>query len=335
MSKLKNITLYTSIPVSISRIIQGKENGVAYQTACIDSWEKAGLRVVSVNCGAELEQLKDRGLRAKFVSNGTQKDRTQIATFLSFITDSAADIAGIINADCLLVHDRTFVESITRAAQNSIVLFERLNLDSNTMRPTGQHCYGFDAFFFDTGFIHKLKRIGSWQIGQTFWDYWFPLIMVHAGAKLKIAAPNLIHVNHDVRWGWENWSANATELRGSLLSLPNFDCAFPEDFVTATTKKQTKSEFARFVFSWLRLSAEKVKLSAEGTQGEFFDRLFSALAEPEEPQFKYKLSRWTSFQHRRFKSTLNQLRRWSAPYGSFPPGDVFHEIFEDHDIKKS
>src|SRR5262249_26261569 len=158
-------------------------------------------------------------------------------------------------------------------AQNSIVLFERLNLDPNTMRPTGQHHCGFDAFFFDTRFIRKLERSGSWRIGQTFWDYWFTLIMVYAGAKLKINSPSLLHVNHG-QWHLESWDANATELRTRLLALRNFETHFPKDFVATIKKSQMKGEFANYVFSWLMSTAERVKLSAEGTEDEFFYRLF-------------------------------------------------------------
>src|ERR1035437_403254 len=233
MTNPKRMTVYTSIPPSIMRIVQGKEISTAYQNACINSWREAGLRVVSVNCESEIRQLKERGIPVEYVSNGSQRNQSKIAKFLSLIAGSGEPVAGIINADCLLIHYYDFVGAISRAAQNSIVLFERLNLNPSTMRPTGEHCYGFDAFFFDTRFIGDFKSSGSWLIGQPYWDYWFPLMLINAGAKLKISAPGLVHVNHDVSWKWADWGTNATELRTSLLQLCNFDTAFPKDFVNA------------------------------------------------------------------------------------------------------
>src|ERR1035437_3748061 len=231
MTNPKRMTVYTSIPPSIMRIVQGKEISTAYQNACINSWREAGLRVVSVNCESEIRQLKERGISGEYVSNGSQRNQSKIAKFLSLIAGSGEPIAGIINAYCLLIHYHDFVGAISRAAQNSIVLFERLNLNPSTMRPTGEHCYGFDAFFFDTRFVSGIKSGSAWLIGQTFWDYWFPLMLTYGGAKLKIFAPALVHINHDTRWSWENWAANLTELRVSLLELHDFDTVFPAEFV--------------------------------------------------------------------------------------------------------
>jgi hypothetical protein len=340
MANSKRVTVYTSIPPSIRRIVQGKEIGTIYQNACINSWREAGLRVVSLNCESEIQQLKERGISVEYVSNGSQSDRSKIANFLSLITESGEPVAGIINADCLLIHYHDFISAISRAAQNSIMLFERLNINPDTMRPTGEHCYGFDAFFFDTRFIGDFKNSGSWLIGQTYWDYWFPLMLMNAGAKLKISAPGLVHVNHDVSWKWADWGTNATELRTSLLLLRNFDTVFPKDFVNAIKKKQTKNKFADFVFSWLRSNAEHVKLSADGTEGEFFYRLFSALSESKEPQFESELRclrilRWRRFQYKRFRGGLAQLRRLAKPR-KFPlQDDELNEPFEEINAKNS
>jgi hypothetical protein len=335
MTNSKGMTVYTSIPPSITRIVQGEEIGATYQNACINSWEEAGFRVVSLNCESEIQQLKERGIRVEFISSGSQSERSKIASFLSLIAESGEPVAGIINADCLLIHYHDFIGAISRAAKNSIVLFERLNINPGTMRPTGEHCYGFDAFFFDTRFIGDLKSSGSWLIGQTFWDYWFPLMQIYAGAKLKISVAGLVHIDHDTGWHWANWGANAMELRKSLLQLHNFETAFPKDFVNAIKKKQTKRKFSDFVFYWLRSTAEQVKLSPAGTEGEFFYRLFSALSESKEPQFESELRclrilRWTRFQYKRFRGRLGQLWR------STLPGDEhkLYELFEEIDTKK-
>jgi hypothetical protein len=332
----QKMTVYTSIPPFIRRTVQAEEIGTTYQNACINSWREAGLRVVSLNSESEIQQLKERGLPVEYVSNGSQSDRSRIAGLLSLIAESDEPVAGIINADCLLIHYRDFVGAISRAAQNSIVLFERLNINPDTMRPTGAHCDGFDAFFFDTRFIGDLKSSSPWRIGQTYWDYWFPLMLIYAGAKLKTSVAGLVHVNHDVRWLWANWSAQATELRTSLLLLPNFETAFPKEFVNAVKKKQTKSKFAYFVFSWLRSNAEHVKLSPGGTEGELFYRLFSSLSKSREPQFESELRwlemlRWTRFQYKRVRGRLAQLRILVHPRKSPLPGDELHELFEEID----
>src|SRR5262249_46291549 len=150
----------------------------------------------------------------------------------SLIAEAGERTAAIINADCLLIHFGNFIETVSRSARDSIVLFERLNVDPATLRPTGMHCYGFDGFFFDTRFIADLEIADSWLIGEPHWDYWFPLSLISAGATLKMAdAPCLLHVNHGIGWRWGTWGTSLSTLRNDLLSLKNLESAFSPDFV--------------------------------------------------------------------------------------------------------
>ena len=262
---------------------------------------------------SEIIALKQRGIGVEFVSNGSQSERSKIATLLSLIADSGDRVAGIINADCLLIHYGDFIETMSRSARDLIVLFERLNLDPANLRPTGAHCCGFDGFFFDTRFIVDLESADSWLIGEPFWDYWFPLLLIYAGARLKMPdAPGLIHVNHELGWRQETLGANLTALRTNLLSWKNLEFAFPRDFVTAVRMKQTKMEFIIFVFSWLRSTAERVRLSLEGTEGDLLYRFLAALSELKEQQFQNELNhlqvaRWGLVKLKAFKAALARL----------------------------
>jgi hypothetical protein len=310
------ITVYTSIPPGFTRLVRGEEAGIAYQNACIDSWKKAGLRVVSLNSESEIHDLKKREIGVEFVSNGTEGGRSKIAGLLSLIAEAEDRVAAIINADCLLIHYGDFIGTMLRSAQNSIVVFERLNLDPATLRPTGGHCYGFDGFFFDTRFIGDLEGIDSWSIGEPFWDYWFPLSLMRGSARLKMpAAPSLMHVNHEINWRAGAWSANLEVLRANLLSMNNLESVFPGDFVTAVRSKQTKFEFVKFLFSWLRSTAERIKLSPEGTEGELLYRFLAGLSESEEQQLRnelgqLQLARWTLFKYRALRGRLARSRKF-------------------------
>jgi hypothetical protein len=309
------ITVYTSISPSLRRTVQGEEIGPAYQDACLNSWKEAGFRIVSLNCDSEIHELKKREIAVEFVSNGSQSERSKIASLLSLIAKSGNGVAAIINGDCLLIHYGEFIETVSRSALESIVLLERLNLAPATLRPTGAHCYGFDGFFFDTRFIVDLESTDSWLIGEPFWDYWFPLSLIHAGARLKMPdAPSLIHVNHEIGWRWGAWGASLTALRTNLLSWKKLESAFPKDFVTAVRMKQTKMEFVNFVFSWLRSTAERVRLSSEGTEGELLYRFLASLSESKEQQFQNELrqlqvARWARFKFKALRATLPRLHK--------------------------
>jgi hypothetical protein len=281
---------------------------------------------VSLNCESEIDVLEKGGMDVEFVSNGSQNERSKIASVLSLIEKRGDPVAAIINADCLLIHYGGFVERISRSALDSIILLERLNLDPATLRPAGGHCYGFDGFFFDTRFIGDLASSDSWLIGEPFWDYWFPLSLIYAGARLKMpSAPGLIHVNHGAGWRWDSWDANLKSLRTSLLSWRDLESTFPEDFVTCVKARQTKSEFGNFVFSWLKSTAEPVKLSAEGTEGELLYRFLAGLSESEEQQLLNELRhlrtvRWILSKLKTCRGKLARLHR--------PPLDPQDEVLE-------
>ena len=125
-------------------------------------------------------------------------------------------------------------------------------------------------------------------------------------------APALIHVNHELSWRQETLGANLKALHTNLLSWENLESAFPRDFVTAVRMKQTKMEFIMFVFSWLRSTAERVRLSLEGTEGDLLYRFLAALSESKEQQFQNELNhlqvaRWGLVKLKAFKAAVARL----------------------------
>ncbi len=275
-------TIYTSIPGELQRHAQQEDYGEVYQRECINSWQEAGLNVVSINPDSELALLKTKGIDVEFVSNGTVNSRTSIGSMLSLILNSGDDIAGIINADCFLMNPGDAVNAALDAAKDSLVLLERLSIDPETMRPTGFYCGGFDGFLFDTRFLKDVKAADAWKIGSPQWDYWFPLVMHIAGAKLKKPdALMLMHLNHPTRWGREEYMGNAVMLWQTLRSM-NLE-RFPHDVareIRSFSGGDNAGEVAveRFldsVASWLVESRESFSLCPPGTAGDFVHRILA------------------------------------------------------------
>src|SRR5579862_5429125 len=169
------IALYTSIPPQLRRAMGKVEYGDAYQKECVDSWISGGFRVVSVNREAEIPFLASKFPQVEFVDSGTDDVRTRIQIFLQKVAASGDGISGIINADCYLLDAGSIADRLRFAAQGSVVLLRRINIDGATMRPTGRKCPGFDGFLFDTSFLGQIEDLGNWAIGTPWWDYWFPI----------------------------------------------------------------------------------------------------------------------------------------------------------------
>ena len=283
-SNMSERTIYTSIPAELIRRAHQQDYGEVYQRECLNSWQEAGLNVVSINPDSELESLREKGLDVEFVSNGTIDRRTSIGSILSLIRTSGDDTAGIINADCFLLNPGCAVNEALNAAKDSIVLLERLSIDAETMRPTGFYCGGFDGFFFDTRFLKDMRDSDAWTIGSPQWDYWFPLVMHIAGAKLKKPdALILMHLNHPTRWSREEYLCNAIKLWQTLYSM-NLE-RFPADVALEIRSFSSEGgigeiaveRFLDSVASWLIESREVFAICPLGTTGDFVRRILAGL----------------------------------------------------------
>ena len=261
-------TLYTSLPPSIRRPVSSRDFGHVYQRACIDSWRRAGFRIISINTAEEIEVLRDRGYPVEFAIS--HQSRPSIGDFLKLIQDSGQAIAGIVNADCFLLDLPKALSTVLTKAEDGMALVERLNVDPSTLRPSGELCYGFDAFFFATDAARKIRMEDELCIGQPWWDYWLPTAFAAAGTKLvSVDVPLLVHLDHDRKWQQERWLENGRRMLGWLLaadqSLPRKFEALVRDFRGRDVfDEQDISYFAQKCFDWLRICAEAQPVVAEG-----------------------------------------------------------------------
>src|SRR6185295_4908982 len=72
------ISIFTSIPRQITRIINSRDFGRAWQTACIKSWKDAGFRVVSLNTREEIVGLASLESSVEFKEISKDQTRPRI-----------------------------------------------------------------------------------------------------------------------------------------------------------------------------------------------------------------------------------------------------------------
>jgi hypothetical protein len=199
------IPLFTSAPPNFKRLIHGREFGPAWQAMCIESCKQAGFRLI----------------------NFESDDRPLISDILTACRQQAdAKIAGIINSDCMIIPHFSLADRLTHYLDNGVVVAERIDLNPDTLSPTGFTCYGFDAFFFC---IDNLPdHCTEWRMGDTWWDYWFPLTFLASGSEIRtLPAPALIHVAHPERWDWDSWENNFRRFSNFVLAHPDIGVRLP------------------------------------------------------------------------------------------------------------
>jgi hypothetical protein len=225
--------------------------GSAWQTACIQSWKASGFKVTSLNNPNEIGVLQSHNTDVAFFAIPANHALPHITDFIEAAMDSGNEVVGIINADCMLVPQVNLIKHLARL--NGVVIAERINLDRATLRPTGQLGMGFDAFFFDTKALSKISRDDRWRIGDTCWDYWFPLAFQAAGLELKtLPAPVLVHLDHDRTW-------DEAMLQSSLSQLMDFVRTRLRDPILITATKPPElvqpediDRFPSIIYQWLK-----------------------------------------------------------------------------------
>jgi hypothetical protein len=276
---MKRVGVFTSIPPIMKRTVGETDYGPAIREACIQQWILAGYPVFSLNSDSEIECLPSAPKGAKYLSNGTPNDRTSVGTMVKLAVKQKLDVAVFTNADCFLLDIQKMRRVVESIEPLSLCLLERMNIDQETLRSTGQHCAGFDTFVIGSQALELIDRDAPWKIGDTWWDYWFPVSILLSGGRLKTClAPLLAHLNHPLRWNFESWKENGErftrKIWASDLSLAGqeFQDFFNRQKMGDLTHERL-SAIGDFTFDWLRRTAEPTDSALAGTIEELRERL--------------------------------------------------------------
>jgi hypothetical protein len=278
---MPGITLFTSLPPSTARIVHGHDFGPAYQRACIDSWIAAGFEVVSLNPESEIAQLRKYDFPISYLVS--PNPRPKIIEFLTEAGRSPSELTGIINADCLLLSYPAFVQDILSGARDGLVMIERVNIDPNSLLPTGQTCLGFDAFFFNKADAARVKIDPDLSVGQPWWDYWFPMEFSVSDVKLlRPQSPVILHLDHEQGWSQDRWLYYGRKFIRHFSGvdgtrIPGFSAGLHEFLGSGAPERDDLGGLADWCFNWLRENAELLKASQDDAASELFGRILNAI----------------------------------------------------------
>src|ERR1700736_2844020 len=278
---MPGVTLFTSVPPGTTRIVNRHDFGPAYQRACIDSWIAAGFDVVSLNPESEIAQLRKYDFPISYLAS--PNPRPQILEFLTEACRCPTELIGIINADCLLLSYPAFVQGIVSGARDGLVMVERVNIDPNSLLPTGQTCLGFDAFFFSKADASRLTIDPDLAVGQPWWDYWLPVEFAISGIKLlRPQSPLVFHLDHEQGWSQARWLHYGRKFMTRFSAVdgtrnPNFSAGLHEFLDSGSIEEDDLGGFADWLFNWLRNNAEFLKPSQDDAACDLFGRILCAI----------------------------------------------------------
>jgi hypothetical protein len=211
--------LLTSVPPHLSG------DALVSQRDIIASWRDAGFKPISVNGPAEIARLAALGLDIEIEST-SEDGKPLLGDILAVIRKRGCERAGIVNADCKVLGYPDLSVRLAAALENSVLYAERVDV-SNDRLPTVGECNGFDAFFFDVGILGGIDD-AHFRLGETWWDYWFPLQLAANGAILgNIDVPLICHRRHQARWNEEQWVRHARYICTALKAWSEQNTLLP------------------------------------------------------------------------------------------------------------
>jgi hypothetical protein len=208
------------------------------------------------------------------------RTRPLIVDMLAAAKASASRIAGIATADCAIIPQANLSERLSTLLDSGLVIAERINIGQGDLRPTGKHCWGFDAFFFDVSSLDKIEWDEHYSIGAAWGDYWFPVEFLRAGLRVRtLPAPVLVHLDHKRAWSLNSsYYEDFHRLEKLLHQIEPWSSTLPSRIETKGEVKQ----LGRRIFGWLR--AQPVLWSPENGSGDdLIYSLLNAVASPPPP----------------------------------------------------
>jgi hypothetical protein len=242
--------LLTSVPPCLSG------EALARQRDIIASWRAVGFEPISINGPSEISQLAALGLDIE-IEPASEDGKPFIGDILTAIRKRGCARAGIVNADCSVLGYPDLALTLAAALENSVLYAERVDISDDRL-PTLGECHGFDAFFFDIGILGIIND-RHFRLGETWWDYWFPLQLAANGAMLgNIGVPLIRHRRHHARWNQEQWVRHGRHLCTALKTwsaqntLLSFLSSLDGVRLLETPDVQQLSKIGATCFEWLR-----------------------------------------------------------------------------------
>ena len=204
--------------VALTSLSPNLENS-PHISACIQSWRRAGLHVVSFNHPSEIPELQ-RHFDIDFVA----VEETSAATFgrhfipVNALLDWTIRHNGpvlLINSDIELRMENWEVKRARWIAEDGLCYFVRFNYDGNHASAVREPD-GIDAFLFHGRDAHLFPR-SFMSLGKPYWDYWVPHTFASNGRPIfSVEYPVAFHRRHQNRWSWEDWHRCALEFERAV-----------------------------------------------------------------------------------------------------------------------
>ena len=182
------------------------------QLLAIESWNKLGIDVYSINTQQEIHILKPKySPLVKFIpSIKTTKHIFGKSCILinemidHFTKNQTGDILMLINSDIILNTSVELIDKIKILSKLCIPISHR-NDYVDDFSKNKKYTSGFDVFFINKKYINIFHQT-MYSMGQTWWDYWIPYIAMKNKVPVFLIEDSFaFHKEHPLQYHAKNW----------------------------------------------------------------------------------------------------------------------------------
>lgn len=164
------------------------------------SWISAGHPYATVNCADEVITVPD-GVSRKDARSTVAIYGRPYVLLDDVLRSCDADVAVITNSDIELVGD---LDPCIADAPNAIYIGNRFDHDGDITKGR-TYDYGFDLFIIHRKFFEHIPP-SLFVLGQTWWDYFLPYMLIMAGVPLRrVADRTIAHRTHPIQYSRLDW----------------------------------------------------------------------------------------------------------------------------------
>jgi predicted O-linked N-acetylglucosamine transferase (SPINDLY family)/glycosyltransferase involved in cell wall biosynthesis/ubiquinone/menaquinone biosynthesis C-methylase UbiE len=177
----------------------------------INSWQKLGFSVVSLNPLSEIELLQANYQNVTFYP--VERDaRAEVGKSLVYLKDlfnylqkKGTKICGLVNSDIRLEAGDGLIDFLYKQGQNAVIFGSRVDVENPELTEGEIYQNGFDFFFFDKELLGLFPE-SKFCLGLPWWDLWVPAMAIQKGLTLKYLTTSVAyHCQHEVNYKQEFW----------------------------------------------------------------------------------------------------------------------------------